>query len=342
MNHTKKIGALLLATLVLSACESGTNSSIFPSVTDVVVGSLPRALSAGRGSALLERAGVPALTGPLLTRASCSSYSSSNDVFSCAATNIFPTSRPSDSLASWFLLGINILDTKFSELSEIYNGLAPSCEGADPVALQLEVDSVLMDSFAALAGVAIPAYFNCYYGDELAWGTKDRETYLMHRSFGEGGSSAGYTRFVTIAKMAESENEVEVWSLLNSSSTPTPSIARMKANKVTGAFAYELRLGHNDAYFKQMYLRTAGDLKLYFTALGASGGAVTVNNCVSSSDYTATMSGCTSDGLATFPMSVFTSVGSLTEVTSASSLYSAMDAIVKLDMSVLGVTSGAN
>lgn len=342
MNHSKKIGVLVLATLVLSACESGTGSSIFPSVTDVVVGALPRALSGGRSSALLEQAGIPALRGPLLTRASCSSYSSSNEVFSCAVTHTFPTSEPSDNLASWFLLGINRLDTKFSALAETYNGLTPTCDRTDPVALQLEVDNASVDPFAVLTTLAIPVYFNCYYGDELAWGTQDGEKYLMHRSFGEGGTSIGYTRFVTIAKVAENENEVEVWMLLNSSSTPNPSIARMKANKVTGAFAYELRLGHNDGYFKQMYVRTAGDLKMYFAALGASGGAITVNNCVSSRDYTSTMSGCTSDGLATFPVSLFTAVSALPEVTSAASLYSAMDALVKLDLTALGIASGAN
>ena len=337
MNRSIKFNALLLASLVLSACESGTGSGIFPSVTDVVVGALPRALSASRSSALLAQAGVP-----LLARASCSSYSSSSEVFSCAVTHTFPTSEPSDNLASWFLLGINRLDSKFSSLSDTYGGLAPLCDRKDSVALQLQVDNDSLDPFSGLSTLAIPVYFNCYYGDELAWGESGGEKYLMHRSFGEGGSSVGATRFVTVAKMAESENEVEVWMMLNSSFTPTPSIARLKANKVTGALAYEQRLGHNDAYFKQMYLRTVGDSKLYFAALGASGGSVTVDNCVSSRDYTSVMSGCTSEGLAVYPSSVFSAVNSLPEVTSASALFNAMDAIVKLNLSALGVNSGAD
>jgi hypothetical protein len=337
MNRTQKFCALFLVSVVLSACEPGTGASIFPNVTDIVVSSMPRALSGGRSSGVLERAGVP-----LLSRASCSSYASNNDVFSCAVTSTFPTSEPSDNLASWFLVGINILDSKFSALAETYNGLSPICERTDPVMLQLEVDSTTVDSFSSLSVLAVPVYFNCYYGDELSWGKKDGEKYLMHRSFGEGGSSAGTTRLVTVAKISESGNEVEAWMLVSSSTVLRPSIARLKANKVTGAFAYEQRLGHNDAYFKQMYLRTAGDLKMYFTALDASGGAVTVNNCVSSRDYTSTMSGCTSDGLATFPISLFTVVTLMPEVTSPTSLYNAMDAIVKIDMEAFGVSSGAN
>ncbi|GEM_PF-4839509 len=332
MNHTLKFCAAISVSLFLSACEPGTGSGMFPSVSDVVLRALPRALSGSRSSAIFENAGAP-----LLTRASCSSYSSSGEVFSCAATRIFPTSQPADNLASWFLFGIDKLDTKFSALSDRYNGLAPLCDRKDPAAVLLEIDGV---SFSDLATVSIPTFFNCYSGDDLSWGEKDSEKYFMHRSFGEGGTSAGSTRIVTVVKMAASENEVEAWMLLNSSTTPTPSIARLRANKVSGAFAFELRLGHNDAYFKQMYLRTSSNFKMYFTALGATGSAVTVDNCVSSRDYTATMSGCTSEGLATFPTSTFSSPPALAEVNVPNVLYTAIDQLVKIDMAAKGVPSG--